>query len=196
MRLLVGLLIGLVGCVPEPLRPGQTRCTSSPGFFGTVDTNCQAYVSSGESTAPQPRSQSTADEAPEARELREERMRKTSPAQPGPRTVVEGVRPLSCSLVEGNPDSGRCFVDDAKCAQFASSEYATTKYGPCEVRTAGACFNVNGVLDGSRSAMCAPSISDCEKRLAVARTNPDYEVTANRCGIYRVKTVPSDAARR
>lgn len=180
MRVFLIVAVAMTGCA-APLQPGETRCTTNSGVFGhfgASTTDCQAYVEPAPTGTPE---QLRAQESPEAKELRADRMRR----------VIEGDRPLECALAAANPSSGRCFVDKEKCDGFVA-EQGAARYNVCEARNAGACFGVTVVLDGSKTTMCAPSVSDCEKRLAATRENPDFEIRTAQCAVYRFK--PAAAA--
>lgn len=102
------------------------------------------------------------------------------------RKVVEGERPLVCALHRAGDSTGACFVNPADCDSVRDKGSADD-FTVCEERRAGACFNATVVLTQERRAICAPSISDCERQLAKARTDPDFEIAATMCGIYRTR---------
>lgn len=124
----------------------------------------------------------TVAERAESRELQRALNR-----EPTQRSVYEGSHPIYCKLSD-DPTSGDCFSDRSKC------DAAPQRSADCVERTTGACFNADVILDKTRIAICAPSISDCEKKLAAAKVNPDYVVKAEQCGIYRVKAVTPPVA--
>lgn len=104
-----------------------------------------------------------------------------------PRKVVTGVRPVYCTASAQHPDVGSCsLIEEACAALYASLTADGSAYTPCAPAKAAACFNATHVLDGVRVTKCAPTITGCEAQLASLKTNPDFEVTAQACGIYRV----------
>lgn len=109
------------------------------------------------------------------------------PAPPAPRVVVMGERPIFCTLQASNPGVGLCFLESDVCAAMYEKQVAGgLSYEPCEARTSASCFNATIVLDRRRETFCAPTISDCEAKMTVARQSPDFNVTQPQCGIYRV----------
>ncbi|MFT3698054.1 MAG: hypothetical protein QM831_33240 [Kofleriaceae bacterium] len=108
---------------------------------------------------------------------------KSAPTQPqtSAREVVIGSSALWCST-DGAVDKGRCFIVRDECVAF---HVQTTGTSDCLEKPAGSCFNAIEALDGKHVRICAPSISDCEARLSLAKESPDYQFSVAQCDIYR-----------
>lgn len=103
-------------------------------------------------------------------------------AQPAAaRQEAFGETPLFCAIT--SPDVGLCFFDEAGCAAEMEKRGASS----CELKKAGACFEVTKTLDRTTEFICAVSIKDCERRRSIAAADPDYTVAAA-CNIYRQKS--------
>lgn len=103
------------------------------------------------------------------------------------RRVVRGQRPIYCTMSAADRDVGMCSLVEALCESvYESMTNAGSSYTACTPAKAAACFNAVRVLSDDRITVCAPSISDCEAQLDAFKRNPDYTVSADECGVYRV----------
>lgn len=112
------------------------------------------------------------------------------------RKVVAATHPLYCTLDVDNTQAGACFLTTEKCEQYVTDSRSKpsikVSYTDCVERNTGSCFNFNETLSGKRGVACAPSITSCEFQLASFATNPDFEITAKQCGIYRYEPDGAD----
>ncbi|NVB79994.1 MAG: hypothetical protein HOV81_16480 [Kofleriaceae bacterium] len=172
---------------------------STSGGMLTVDSQCQRFVLNSVAgpdweacpTQPDNRSKAAKDLAEAIRNNQDvaasEHDAAPAAGAPAPavtgasgdaREIKTGTKRLWCNITA--PDVGECFLDDEKACAATVSEGAA----PCEVRTAGSCFDVTKAIDGSAKTVCAASIKDCDARRKQLLGDPDYVVTS--CGIYRV----------
>lgn len=166
----------MTACLHHDLAPGETECTTVGGG-AVVSTHC-------ETGQPRP----TPAPVPYYYPIYSQTPQTQTPVPTVERRIVTGTRPLHCALDSEDSTIGACFLTAERCEQYvadARRQQTKTPYADCEQRNAGACFNYNEVVTGLRSSACAPTVTSCEYQLATFRKNPDYEVTAKQCGIYR-----------
>lgn len=116
-------------------------------------------------------------------------LRPAPAAATGARVVKVDTRPMYCSVRTDDHAEGACALSASVCNERREQLSMKTgeQYGECAESPGAACFNANGVIDGSRRLFCFPSVKACEANLTDARSNADLTVTAMRCGIYRVQ---------
>jgi hypothetical protein len=86
------------------------------------------------------------------------------------RNTVMGDRPLHCTTAE----LGECFFDEAACARSG---------GPCEIKTAGWCFDVANAADNKTT--CTATRTACE--VLRGELTSDRTLTVSTCGAYAVR---------
>ena len=139
---------------------------------------------------------SPAEPTATAEPVAERAMRVSATPASEPRNVVTGTRPIYCTSLVDDPSIGLCSLHLANCERMRADLIAKgNDNGPCEQRAGAACFNVENAIDGQHSTFCAPSVKNCETRLAEAQSNPDLIVGTATCGVYRVDTEPVAQAR-
>lgn len=111
---------------------------------------------------------------------------------PAQRKIVVGDAPLWCTAHAANLMSGNCEKTKEMC-ETMRAQLGSGDLGECVALGAVACFNYTDVMSTRRGIICTPSISDCDKQLAWDREHfaKDWKVSANECGIYRVKDAGS-----
>jgi hypothetical protein len=158
-------LLLLAACGPRHLDPGEVECTSTP-IFGTVQTHCRT----GQAPPPvysQPYYPPV--------------------VQPAERRVVEGGKPLYCSILSGDTAIGGCYFESDDCDALFIETKPEVGALPCAATTGGACFMYTVLVSGTRRYACAPSIRNCDERMRQYAGNPDYKVLGSQCDVYRAK---------
>jgi hypothetical protein len=154
------LLVLLTNC-RRPMKPGETRCYSTPAGNSYV-TNCKTAPLATEPAVAQPI---------------------TAPERP----IVYGADPIYCMSPVGNTKVGSCYFDKDKCDRLRVEMSVKFQMTECEPLTYAACYSFRWTMSGKQDLACSPSVASCEASLADDRRDPDRSVTATQCDVYRVR---------